>query len=121
MEEKVEKNESNKIIDLRNKVGEKGSEIRNKIGETFEQLNFLKHFTELDKEVSINEKEKALQIIEAIKGIENDDIKADVLKDYFKSNNQKEIIETIIYAMKYVSGASLVAVIVWLLNKNGNK
>ncbi len=116
-----EKQEKNKTVQFSNKMGEKASEIGSKVSETvkvtYEHLNFLKHFTDLDKEISKNEKEKALEIINVLKDIKDDEIKAEALKDYFKSNNRKEIIDKIIYAVKYLSGAAAVIVVAVLLKK----
>ncbi|MBU7595838.1 hypothetical protein AB3Z07_28455 (plasmid) [Metabacillus halosaccharovorans] len=114
-----EKQEKSKILQFGNKVGEKASEIGNKVSETakvtYEHLNFLKHFTDLDKEISKNEKEKALEIIKVVKDLQDDEIKAEALKDYIKSNNRKEIIDKIIYAVKYLSGTVAVIVVAVLL------
>ncbi|USK35100.1 hypothetical protein LIT25_07155 [Bacillus sp. F19] len=116
-----EKQEKSKIVQFGNKVGEKASEIGSKVSETakvtYEHLNFLKHFTDLDKEISKNEKEKALEIIKVVKDLKDDEIKAEALKDYIKSNNRKEIIDKIIYAVKYLSGAVAVIVIAVLLKQ----
>ncbi|MEH7455618.1 MULTISPECIES: hypothetical protein [Bacillaceae] len=110
-----EKQEKNKIVQFSNKAIEKASDLGNKVTEkakiTFENLNFLKDFSDLDKKLSDNEKEKAKEIIDAIKDIKDDETKAETLKDYIKSNNQKEIIEKIIYAFKYLGGAALIVVI----------
>ncbi|WP_409292758.1 hypothetical protein [Peribacillus sp. SCS-37] len=123
MEEKQE-TEKSKIVEFGNKLGEKASEIGSKISEqakiTFDNLNILKHFTELDKEVSKNEKEKAIEIIKALKDIKDDQIKAETLKDYVQANNRKEIIDKIIYAVKYLSGAAAVIVVAVLLKQNNN-
>lgn len=117
-----EKQEKGKIIEFGNKVTEKATEIGGKISEqvkiTFEHLNFLKHFTELDKEISKNEKEKAIEIINVVKEISDDQIKADALKDYVHANNRKEIVEKIIYSIKYLSGAAAVIVVAVLLKQN---
>lgn len=114
-----EKQEKSKIVQFGNKMGEKASEIGNKVSETakvtYEHLNFLKHFTDLDKEISKNEKEKALEIIKVVKDLKDDEIKAEALKDYIKSNNRKEIIDKIIYAVKYLSGTVAVIVVAVLL------
>ncbi len=116
-----EKQEKSKMVRFSNKVGEKASEIGSKVSETakvtYEHLNFLKHFTDLDKEISKNEKEKALEIIKVVKDIKDDEIKAEALKDYIKSNIRKEIIEKIIYAVKYLSGAVAVIVVALLLKQ----
>lgn len=116
-----EKQEKSKIVEFGNKVGKKASEIGSKVSEpakvTYEHLNFLKHFTDLDKEISKNEKEKALEIIKVVKDIKDDEIKAEALKDYIKSNNRKEIIDKIIYAVKYLSGAVAVIVVAVLLKQ----
>ncbi|MFC0187185.1 hypothetical protein ACFFJY_02745 [Fictibacillus aquaticus] len=115
----------NKIIELGNRVGEKASEIGSKISETakitFDHLNFLKHFTDLDKEVSKNEKEKAIAIINVIKDMKDDETKAEALKDYIESNNRKEIIEKIIYAIKYLSGAAAIVVVAVLLKQKSDQ
>lgn len=114
-----EKQEKSKIVQFGNKVGEKASEIGSKVSEkakvTYDHLNFLKYFTDLDKEISKNEKEKAIEILNVVKGIKDDETKAEALKDYIKSNNRKEIIEKIIYAVKYLSGAAAVIVVAALL------
>jgi hypothetical protein len=119
------KQEQNKIIEFGNKVSEKASEIGSKISDTakitFDHLNFLKHFTDLDKEVSKNEKEKALAIINVVKDMKDDETKAEALKDYIKSNNRKEIIEKIIYAIKYLSGAVAVIVVAVLLKQKNDQ
>lgn len=115
------KQEKSKIVQFGNKMGEKAAEIGNKVGEkakiTFEHLNFLKYFTDLDKEISKNEKEKAAKIIDAIKDIDDDELKAETLKGFIESNHRKEIIEKIIYAAKYLSGAIAVVVVAAILKK----
>lgn len=117
-----EKQEKSKVVQLKSKAGEKVSEIKNKVSEmTFDHLNILKHFTDLDKEVSKNEKEKSLEIIKAIQDLKDDKLKAETLKEYFTSNNQKEVIDKIIYAAKYLTGSVLVlAIAVIIKQKNDN-
>lgn len=119
------KQEKSKIVQFGNKMGEKAAEIGNKVGEkakiTFEHLNFLKYFTDLDKEISKNEKEKAAKIIDAIKDIDDDELKAETLKGFIDSNHRKEIIEKIIYAAKYLSGAIAVVVVAAILKKGDQK
>lgn len=113
--------EKGRIVQFRNQVGEMASEFGGKVGETakltYDHLNFLKHFTDLDKEISKNEKEKAISIIEGIKDIKDDDTKAEILKDYFDANNKKEVTEKIIYAAKYLSGTAAVIVVAALVSK----
>ncbi|ASL62712.1 hypothetical protein [Bacillus cereus] len=120
-----EKQEKNIIVEFGNKVGKKASEIGDKVSETakltFDHLNFLKHFTELDKKVSEDEKEKAIKIIETVDSLKDDKTKAEVLKNYIDLNNRKEIIEKIIYAVKYLSGTVAVIVVAVLLNQNNKK
>jgi len=116
-----EKQEKSKIVQFGNKLGEKTTEIGSKVSETakvtYEHLNFLKYFTDLDKDISNNEKEKAIAIINVIKDIEDDEIKAEALKGYIDSNHRKEVIEKIIYAAKYLSGAIAVIVVAALLKQ----
>ncbi|MGG1400173.1 hypothetical protein ABE288_20475 [Bacillus salipaludis] len=120
----AEKQEKSKVVELGNKVGDKDSEVRNKFTEgfklTFDNLNFLKYFTELDKKVSDNEKDKALKIIEVIDNIEDDKLKAEALKDYIDSDNKNKVIEKIIYAVKYLSGGFLLLVVAVLLKEKSN-
>lgn len=117
----MEGKQKSKVVEFGTKVGEKATKIGSKIGETakvtYDHLNFLKHFTELDKEVSKNEKEKAIEVIKVIKDMKDDAAKAEILKDYIDSNNKKEIIEKIIYAVKYLSGGILIIVVAVLLSK----
>jgi hypothetical protein len=120
----AEKQEKSKVVELGNKVGEKASEVRNKITEginiTSDHLNFLKYFTELDKKVSDNDKEKALKVIVAIDGIKDDNLKAEALKDYIDSDNKNKVTEKIIYALKYLSGGLLVLAVAVLLKEKSN-
>lgn len=120
----AEKQEKSKVVELGNKVGEKASEVRNKITEginiTSDHLNFLKYFTELDKKVSDNDKEKALKVIEVIDGIKDDNLKAEALKDYIDSDNKNKVTEKIIYALKYLSGGLLVLAVAVLLKEKSN-
>lgn len=116
-----ERQEQSKIVKFR-KVGEKASEIRGNLSEaakeTFDRLNFLKHFTEVDKAISSDEKEKSLAVINVIKDMKDEDKQAEVLKDYIKGNDRKEIAKTIILAVKYLSGSALIATVAILLKQN---
>ncbi|MED1042506.1 hypothetical protein P4T62_28655 [Bacillus mycoides] len=116
-----EKQEKNKIVEFGNKIGENASEFGNKVSETakqtFDHLNVLKYFTKIDKEISKNEKEKAIKIIEAIDNIKDDKTKADVLNNFINSDHRKEIIGKIIHALKYLGGTAAIVVVTALLNK----
>ncbi|NKE04675.1 hypothetical protein [Mesobacillus selenatarsenatis] len=114
-----ENQERSKLVQFGDRVSKKASKVGTKINhaaqQTIDHLNFLKYFSEHDKKVSDNEKEKAIKIIEAVKGIKDDEIKAEVLKKYIDSNNSKEIIEKIIFAVKYLGGAALIMCVAVLL------
>lgn len=117
-----EKQKKNKIVEFGNKMGENASKFGSKVSETakqtFDHLNVLKYFTKIDKEISKNEKEKAIKIIEAIDNIKDDKTKADVLDKLIDSDHRKEIISKIIYALKYLGGAALIAFVAVQLNQN---
>ena len=109
-----EKQKKNKIVEFSNMVGEKAKL-------TFDHLNFLKHFTELDKKISEDEKEKAIKIIDTINNMKDDKTKAETLNNYIDSNDRKEIIQKIIYTAKYLCGSVTIIVVAVLLNQNNNK
>ena len=116
-----EKQDKSKLVQFGNKASEKAKEVGAKVSEkaklTFDHLNFLKHFADLDKEVSKHEKEKAVEVIKVIKDIKDDEIKAETIKEFVKSSNKKEITDKIIYAVKYLSGAMAVVVVAVLLKQ----
>lgn len=119
-----EKQDKNNVINFGNKASEKakdlGSKVNKKAKLTFERFDFLKYFVDIDKEVSKNEKEKAIELIKVVKDIKDDRIKAETLKEFVKSNNRKEIIEKIIYAVKYLSGPIAVVVVAILMRQKEN-
>ncbi|MEK4646351.1 hypothetical protein [Bacillus sp. PK30] len=106
-----EKQKKNKIVEFGNKISETTKQ-------TFDHLNFLKHFTKLAKKLSNDDKEKAIKIIETIDNMNDDKTKAETLKSFIDSDNRKQIIEKIIYALKYLSGAALIAFVAVHLNQN---
>ncbi|HDR4727173.1 hypothetical protein ACQVSG_24030 [Bacillus cereus] len=108
-----EKQKENKIIEFSNILSEKAKL-------TFDNLNFFKHFTELDKKVSEDEKEKAIKLLDTINNMKDDKTKAETLKNYIDSNDRKEIIQKIIYAAKYLCGSVAIIVVAVLLNQNNN-
>ncbi len=107
------------------KINDKQNKPRKIIGELksgIEGMNFLKYFADVDKTISTNEKEHANNVVNAISGIKDDNTKAQILSQYIKGNNSKEIIGKIINAIKYLGGAALtLAVVVLLRGSNENK
>ena len=53
--------------------------------------------------------------------MKDDETKAKALNDFINSNHRKEIIEKIIYAIKYLSGTVAVIVVALLLRQDNDK
>jgi hypothetical protein len=117
--------EKGKILEFGSKVGGKEAEIESKVSETanlpFEILKTVNDLSELEGKISADNKEKALGIIEAIKGIDNYDKQEKLLEGYIKSNDKKEIIAMIISAVKFLSLPLAMVVIVKILMRNKEK
>lgn len=113
--------EKGKILEFDSKVGGGVPKIGVEFDETakspFELLRALKDLSELEGKISADNKEKAREIIVAIKGIDDYDKQEKLLEGYIKSNNKKEIIAMIISAIKFLSLPLATVVIVKILAK----
>ncbi|HFU7090015.1 TPA: hypothetical protein ACGN8S_005155 [Bacillus cereus] len=120
-----EKQKKNNIVDLGNKLGEKASEIGTKVSKTakhaFDHINFFKHSTKRDKEFFKHDKEKDIKVIEAIENIKDDKLKAETLKGFCDSNNQKAIKIEKLHTVKYLAGAVIMGTVAVILNQSNQK